>query len=262
MLHVFMLPVSPIILPLYAHLHMSLLLAVSIEHVSQWIQTGGYFVLFGLLFTCGLGLPLPEDIPLICAGALLCKDPASWTISAVCAWCGIMGGDILLYSFGQKFGREITKVPFIGKHVTEQRIERVEQLFRRYGIGVVAISRLFAGIRGAMVVTAGTIRFNFVKFVIADGLAAIVSGGFFMILGHWIGNKLSDPGTQRFIKEFKLAFLVAGGVMALGLIGFVLWTKRHPEKVVETEAKLVEGVEKVTEKVVEKVVPKSERHDS
>ena len=42
---------------------------------------------------------------------------------------------------------------------------------------------MFAGIRGAMVVAAGAMRFNFIKFVIADGLAALVSGGLFVWLG-------------------------------------------------------------------------------
>ncbi|MDB5911270.1 MAG: hypothetical protein JWP34_5387, partial [Massilia sp.] len=34
------------------------------EIIRQWISHGGYYVLFGLLFACGLGLPLPEDVPL------------------------------------------------------------------------------------------------------------------------------------------------------------------------------------------------------
>lgn len=234
------------------------LLAISIQHVEQWIQTGGYLVLFGLLFACGLGLPLPEDIPLICAGALLAKDPQSWVIAAVCAWCGIIGGDIVLYTFGRRFGLEITRVPYIGKHITRSRIERVETLFERYGIGVVGVGRLFAGIRGAMVVAAGAIRFNFIKFIIADGLAAIVSGGMFMILGHWLGNKLSDPQTQHFIHRFKEGFFAVGVLLALALVGFIIWRRRHAEQVVETEVRVVEKIERVTEKVVSKVTPKSE----
>jgi len=150
----------------------ALLLAFSIETVNHWISTGGYVVLFGLLFACGLGLPLPEDIPLIIAGALISQGKMTWGVAAVCAWLGIIGGDVVLYHIAKKFGMEITRVPFIGKHVTRQRIERVEKLFDKYGVGVIAIGRLFAGIRGAMVVCAGAIRYNFIVFVIADGFAA------------------------------------------------------------------------------------------
>jgi hypothetical protein len=53
---------------------------------------------------------------------------------------------------GHKYGLNIMRVPFVGKHVSRERIERAEQLFTRCGIWVVAIGCLFAGIRGAMVV--------------------------------------------------------------------------------------------------------------
>src|SRR5439155_23278469 len=161
---------------------------IKFETIQQWIAAGGYVVLFALLFLCGLGLPLPEDIPLMISGALIANGQFKLAIAAVVAWCGIIGGYIVLYHLGKHFGLEITRVPFVGKHVTKAWIEKVEKLFLRYGVWVVAIGRMFAGIRGAMVVAAGAIRFNFVKFLIADGMAAIVSGGLFIWLGHWLGS--------------------------------------------------------------------------
>src|SRR3569832_1365885 len=90
--------------------HMEVL-GLSVESVEQLVEAGGYFDLFGLLFACGLGLPLPEDIPLIVAGAFLCTDSKSWIITGIAAWCGIIGGDICLYMMGRRFGLEITRVP-------------------------------------------------------------------------------------------------------------------------------------------------------
>ena len=220
-------------------------LAFSFDQVQGWISAGGYFALFGLLFACGLGLPLPEDIPLIIAGALIAKGHMTWLIAGICAWCGIIGGDCVLYHFGRRFGLEITRVPFIGKHVTKERIQRVEQLFEKYGIGVVAIGRLFAGIRGAMVVAAGAIRYNFIKFVIADGIAALVSGGLFVLLGWWLGNNL----TAERIHRFKEWFFVGGVVLAVLFVGWIIWRKRHAQQVVEAEVKVVEKVAEVVEKI-------------
>src|SRR3989441_8381038 len=121
---------------------MVFLLAFTFTTIQHWITTrgfvGGVAVVFLLLFACGLGLPLPEDIPLIIAGAFLCTDLHSWIITGIAAWCGIIGGDIILYSMGRRYGMEITRVPFVGKHITRERIEHVEQLFEEYGVGVVA----------------------------------------------------------------------------------------------------------------------------
>jgi membrane protein DedA with SNARE-associated domain len=211
------------------------LLGFSFQTIDGWIEAGGYIALFGLLFCCGLGLPLPEDIPLMIAGALVAKGKMNLAFACTVAWLGIMGGDVVLYHLGKKFGLEITRVPFIGKHVTRERIQRVEEMFAKYGIGVVAIGRMFAGVRGAMVVAAGAIKYNFWKFFIADGLAAIVSGGFFVFVGHWLGTKLNE----NTIKEFKWWFIGTAVLLAIGFIGWILWRRK----------KAVERVEKVTAKV-------------
>src|SRR5205823_4498079 len=242
---------------------MLFLLAFTFRTIQTWMTHGGFVggiaVTFVLLFACGLGLPLPEDIPLIVAGALLCTDTQSWIITGIAAWCGIIGGDIVLYMMGRRFGLEITRVPFVGKHVTRERIQNVEHLFEQYGVGVVAIGRMVAGIRGAMVVCAGTIRFNFVKFLIADGLAAIVSGGVFMLVGHWIGEKLNDPAAEKKIHEFKELFLAGAVIVVLAFVLVVIWRWRNVQKLHDVEQKMVELGAAAEKKVADTIVHAAEK---
>src|SRR5947208_14005794 len=97
------------------------LLAFTFATVQRWVSergfTGGVIITFLLLFACGLGLPLPEDIPLIIAGAVLCTDPHSWAITAIAAWCGIIGGDCILYFMGRPCGSAVPPAPRIGPRV-------------------------------------------------------------------------------------------------------------------------------------------------
>ena len=204
-----------------------LALMQSVEHA---LETGGYFILFAVLFACGLGLPLPEDLPLLIGGFGVAQGRLKLTLVAICCWCGIIGGDIMLYNIGKKFGLNVTRLPLIGKHVTEKRIKRAQVLFEKWGIWVVAVGRLFAGIRGAMVIAAGTIRFNFWKFIIADGLAALVSGGMWIALGWWAGHSigdLSDPRVHKKISDAKFYFI--GGAIVLGVLIalYAWWRHRH-----------------------------------
>src|SRR4051812_8429816 len=222
---------------------MDLLAMIHLERVAELMDIGiaGYFVLFGLLFSCGLGMPLPEDIPLLVSGMLVGQHRMHVWAVAICAWCGIIGGDCVLYYMGHRFGLNITKVPFIGKHISKERILQAEHLFEKYGIWVVAVGRLFAGIRGAMVVAAGTIRFNFIKFIIADGLAALVSGGLFVWLGIKFGENLNY--IERQITRYsRLVFIL----VALAVIGFVMsiWLRkrRHTRSAAELAADAIEQV--------------------
>ncbi|MDB5321333.1 MAG: DedA protein [Phycisphaerales bacterium] len=231
---------------------MEILGLINLEHVAELMDIGwaGYVVLFGLLFSCGLGMPLPEDIPLLVAGMLHGAGKMHMLPLALAAWCGIVGGDCILYYLGHRFGLNITKVPVVGKHVTKERILRAEKLFEKYGVWVVAVGRLFAGIRGAMVVAAGTIRFNFIKFLIADGLAALLSGGLFVWLGmkfgqnlHYISKKIHEYGEWVFIGIVLSALIVAG----------YYWWRRSGHRGATDIA--VDTIEKVAEKGIHLPLP-------
>ena len=225
---------------------------IKLEQVVDLIDIGwaGYLVLFGLLFSCGLGMPLPEDIPLLVAGMLVGTGKMHLVVAGTVAWCGIIGGDCVLYYLGRRYGLNITRVPFVGKHVTKERILQAERLFEKYGVWVVAIGRLFAGIRGAMVVAAGAIRFNFIKFVIADGLAALISGGLFVWLGmkfgqnlKFIQNKIHEYGT------FVFWTLAAAGIVT---VAYVWWRRKGHRGVSEVA---VDTVEKVAEEGIHLPLP-------
>jgi membrane protein DedA with SNARE-associated domain len=195
------------------------------HEVRRWLDAGGYGALFGLLFSCGLGFPLPEDVPLIASGLLIASHRMRLAIAAPLAWLGIMAGDCVLYGVGHRYGNSIVKLPLIGKHITQARLDRAENLFRKYGAWMVALGRMFMGIRGAMVVAAGTSRLKFHKFLIADGLAAIVSGGLFMYLGIWGGE--NGPAIGRRVRIFRHTMWGAAGVIAIVLLIFFFWRDRR-----------------------------------
>jgi hypothetical protein len=107
---------------------------------------------------------------------------------------------------------------------------------------------MFAGIRGAMVVAAGAIRYNFVKFVIADGLAALVSGGLFIWLGWLAGKKLGSISEMREkIKDYEHWVFLGIGLLVVGFIVYYYSRmKRHKPLLADV------ALEKVVERVHEK----------
>jgi membrane protein DedA with SNARE-associated domain len=205
-----------------------LALFFQVPTVRHWIERGSYFALFGLLFSAGLGFPLPEDVPLIASGVLIFHQRMSLAIAAPLAWLGIIGGDCVLYAMGYQLGEKIVNAPLIGRHVTLPRLKRAEQLFLKYGIFMVFLGRMFMGIRGAMVVTAGTARFKFIKFIIADGLGAVCSGGLFMWLGYWGGEY--GPEMRQSIHAVKHAMWLTAGAIAIVLAIFFFWRDRRGRK--------------------------------
>ena len=210
----------------------------SFQHwITTQLQNGSYIVLFLLLFSCGLGMPLPEDIPLLIAGAMIAAGRMNPVIACIAAWCGIVGGDVVLYHIGKKWGLEVRKAPLIGRHLSQKRIEQVHGMFEKYGVWVVAIGRMFAGIRGAMVVVAGTTRFTFWKFLLADGVAALFSGGLFVFLGYQFGRNMD--ALREHVEEGKKWTLLVVAVIAIG-VG--VWIYLHRKNKAEDHERTEGGI--------------------
>jgi membrane protein DedA with SNARE-associated domain len=201
--------------------------------VQNLMGTWGYPMLFGLLFSCGLGVPLPEDIPLLLGGYFVANGKMNLALAAISAWCGILAGDCMLYTFGRRYGMAITRLPLVGKEVTPGRIQWVQAHFRKNGVWFVGVGRMFAGIRGAMVVTAGITHFPFIPFIIVDGLAAIVSGGLFVSLGYWAGKKLGDLDALREKIGHYEREVVFFGAAGLAILGLVVWYRHDRAKSIE-----------------------------
>ena len=203
---------------------------INTDKVEGWVSYGGPWMVFALLFLCGLGFPLPEEIPIMAAGYFIGTGRMGWTLTCILAWCGIIGGDCVLYWFGRRYGLNITRIRLVGKHFTKERILKAEHLFERYGVWVVAIGRLISGVRGVMCVAAGAIKYNFAKFLLVDGIAALASGGLFIFLGWWLGKTLGDfDKAVSIVEPYVELFLV---LALLGILGLVLylWVRYRKHK--------------------------------
>jgi membrane protein DedA with SNARE-associated domain len=188
----------------------------------HWIEAHGYFAMAALLFASGAGLPLPEDVPLIAAGVCVARGTMTWALAASVAWVAMMFGDTSLYILGFILGWRVVHLPMIGRHVTEKRLKRCQDWFNRWGIWAVGIGRMVAGVRSAMVVAAGTMRFNYFKLLMADGLAAIGSGGMFMYLGYWAGKHSGKIGP--IVEHYRRILSLSTAVLALTL-AIILWVR-------------------------------------
>jgi membrane protein DedA with SNARE-associated domain len=199
----------------------------AISHMFAWqselvryswhgVESHGYIAMFALLFFSGAGLPLPEDVPLIAAGVSIAKGGMTWAVAGPVAWAGMMCGDTSLYVLGYIFGWRVVHLPLIGRHISPKRLKKCEDWFKRWGVWAVGLGRMFAGIRTAMVVAAGTMRFTYLKMLAADGLAAIISGGAFMVLGYWAGIHSGQTGDV--IRKYRQWFTPIALVAAIALM--------------------------------------------
>lgn len=196
-----------------------LLAALEDSTLFTWLESAFYPALFLVFVIASLGVPIPEDLPLILAGVLLHQKPESydWAPTFLVSLAGIMSGDMVLYSAGRRWGRDVFAHKSVSWLITPERLERMTEQFHRHGAWMCFFGRLFMGVRAVMCLTAGVTRFPFWKFLLADMCGAMLSIPVFLGLGYFFANSL--PTLSRYLGNARAVLVIA----LIAVAGLFLW---------------------------------------
>ncbi len=177
-----------------------------------------YLIIFGILLLCGVGLPLPEEIIAIGSGYLSAKYPE--LVHPWIGW-GVIVGSILIsdsipFSLGKAFGPRLLRLRLMRSWMHQERLASFDSWFRNHGNKTILISRFLPGIRVPAFFTAGCMGVSYLRFLILNGLGALISSGAFIFLGNRFSNQIDQvvdwvQGTERGL----LIILGVGGALFL-----------------------------------------------
>lgn len=190
--------------------------------LNAWLESAFYPVLYSILAGASLGIPIPEDVPLIAAGVILARQPevASWIGTLLVGLAGVMTGDSIMYTFGRRWGTEVVKHRFVLWLFPRRRLRRMTLRFQRYGAWACFFGRFVMGVRAVMCVTAGVTKLPYWRFLLADTAGAMLSVPLFVCLGYWFANML--PTLEAYLEYLKWGVLAA---VLLGVIGYGLYRR-------------------------------------
>ncbi len=176
-----------------------------------------YAGLFLILFLCGLGLPIPEELTLLAAGLFVHLGMIRLYPAFITVFAGVLVGDAAMYSIGRKWGRGIITHRHMRKIFSDRRLERARQFFCDHGSKTIFIARFISGFRVAAFLAAGTMGMMPAKFLLLDTLAALVMIPLLLLLGYSFGAHigwLTDLFT-RIDFLLKLAAVLGGIAVAV-----------------------------------------------
>ena len=170
----------------------------------------GYQGIFLALLASGLGLPIPEELPVITAGILVGHEDTNlkWYIMLPVVIMGVVIGDGFLYAIGRFWGTWFLRRKWVQRRIlTPEKRARIEKNFHDRGIAVLLGARLLPGIRTPIFLMAGVLRVPFARFLFADALYAIP--GVNMLF--WLAYLLTDQVLEIFnrINAYRPLVVVA-----------------------------------------------------
>jgi membrane protein DedA with SNARE-associated domain len=180
-----------------------------------------------LLFS-GLGIPIPEDVPLLAAGVLSHHGGLSVPIASVLCSLFVLGRDLIVYGLGRRYGDALLDRP-LGRRLVSKRVAaRARTAIEKHGSAVVFVGRFLPGLRAGVFFVAGASGVTAPRFVVADIAAAAISVPVFV----WAGAKFAEnlDGIAEFLREFRI------GLFALSICVIVFVWVRHRRPTARGEA--------------------------
>jgi membrane-associated protein len=191
---------------------------VGLDDVQAWIAAFSYPAMLALLVVAGFGAPLSEDVILVAGGLVAAAGNGSLLLISLTGWVGVVVGDSLLFRLGQKLGPRSMNVRFLQKLMTPQRVSRVSHHFARHGVLTIVLVRFCMGLRVPAYVTAGMSGMQYRRFLVADGLAALVYAPLLVWLGWRFGEAVLDDAAATLKWILFAALVVVGALYAAALI--------------------------------------------
>lgn len=185
----------------------------------------GYVAVFVVLLICGFGVPIPEDITLVAGGVIAGLGYANEHWMFAVGMAGVLLGDGVMFTAGRVFGPKVLRFRLVSRILTQQRFEAVQEKFEKYGNWVLFVARFLPGLRSPIFVTAGmTRRVSYLRFLLMDGFAALISVPVWVYLGYFGAANLDH--LMLLVHRGQAGIFAALGVLALAL-GVLWWRRRR-----------------------------------
>ena len=189
--------------------------------VEQFTYLGGFVV----LLLASLGVPIPEEAPIIAMAVLSHEGAARWWISLPVCFVGVLSGDVVLYFAGRHWGERLLNWRIVRLVLTPDREEQIKTAYRRHAIKTVLTARHIMGLRAAAFLTAGIAHVPFWKFFLTDVGAALVSVPLGFGLAYFFTDQL-EAVLRDVRRTERLVGLIALATLLIGL-GITAWLKRR-----------------------------------
>ncbi len=167
----------------------------------------GYVAVFAALLAAGLGVPIPEELTQLTAGALSHERILDLRVAIPMVWAGIVAGDTLLFLIARRAGPSVLAWRPVARVVTSRRREWLERHFARHAFLTVAVARHAGGVRFPAFALAATSGVRLSTFILADGLSAMLSVPLVVGAGYLLWHHLSR--ARKDVRLAELAVLTA-----------------------------------------------------
>jgi membrane protein DedA with SNARE-associated domain len=175
----------------------------------DWLVRYGAPILFVAQVFGIFGLPIPDELLLTMAGALVARGVLDAPSTVTAAVAGCLTGITMSYAVGRVVGITVLRATF-ERHLDQ--LERAQALFRRFGGWLLAFGYFVPGVRHVTAIAAGSGILSYPAFARFAYPGGVLWCAVFLALGYYGGDRW--PVVARSAKSH----LALAGAVAISMI--------------------------------------------
>lgn len=196
--------------------------------IVHFIQSTGYLGIFILMTLESVFIPIPSEVTMPFGGFLAQQSTLSLPLVILAGALGNLIGSLIGYAVGFYLEEKllVTVINKYGKFilVSEDDYHTAKTWFKKFGDGVVFVSRLLPAVRTYISLPAGIFAMNIWKFIVYTFIGSLIWSGILAYIGYYLGSKWDTLGPL--FSKFHIVIIIG----IIGLLGLYVYHKMHKNK--------------------------------
>ncbi len=172
----------------------------------------GYVVLLGWVFAEQLGVPVPTVPLLLAAGALAGTGHMNFFASLLLSVLAALTADSIWYRLGLRKGIKVLQLLCKVSLEPDSCVRRTEGVFAKQGARSLLVAKFIPGLGTVAPPLAGIFHLRPWRFLLFDGLGAILWAGGYLGLGFAFSGEIERVAARASALGSKLGVLLIGSL--------------------------------------------------
>jgi membrane protein DedA with SNARE-associated domain len=169
--------------------------------------------------------PVPADTVVAFGSFLAARGQGTALGVFLTTWAGNLGGAMLIYVVGRRYGAEPLEQRLLGDRAAEAE-SRLRRLYGKYGLMALFLSRFLPGVRAIVPPLAGALRIPAIRAALAMGAASAVWYGAISYLAFRIGADW-DQLSGTVARYGRLSAILGLVLLGTAIAGWLVVRRRR-----------------------------------
>jgi len=208
-----------------------------VSYLFTLLDQYGYGAVFVGVMLDSAGIPLAGELTLLLAGNLVVSGSFGWMPTVLVAAVAALLSDIFWYAVGRLGSTHLVRVYCRLSFGSTACLTRTEEMLARFGPRSLILSRFVPGFRTFAAPMSGISGLTLPRFVLFDGIGALLWSGVFVTLGMFLADQINKV-VEHMQVAHNVMLLVASSMLGLFVMTKIWVRVRHGKAEIPTRADL------------------------